>query len=119
MGDINQIQVSYNIFQKYSNFIFIAQNASVVKILKGSEFKQLPSSDLQVGDICLIEEGDTFPADLCFLTSSAEEANCFIKTSSLDGEKNLKKRIQIKDLDVHFPAEKKDAPKFEAATGKI
>jgi phospholipid-translocating ATPase len=67
----------------------------------------------------LIEEGDTFPADLCFLTSSAEEANCFIKTSSLDGEKNLKKRIQIKDLDVHFPAEKKDAPKFKSATGKI
>jgi magnesium-transporting ATPase (P-type) len=39
----------------------------------------------------LIEEGDTFPADLCLICSSNEGLS-FIKTSSLDGEKNLKKR---------------------------
>jgi magnesium-transporting ATPase (P-type) len=37
------------------------------------------------------EDGETFPADLCFLCSS-NEGLAFIKTSSLDGEKNLKKR---------------------------
>jgi magnesium-transporting ATPase (P-type) len=41
--------------------------------------------------VVLMEEGDTFPADLCLLCSS-NEGLAFIKTSSLDGEKNLKKR---------------------------
>lgn len=99
--------ISITIFQ------ILAQNAQVVKILRNGKFSPFPSSDLQVGDICMIEEGDTFPADLFFLTSSAEEGNCFIKTSSLDGEKNLKKRVQIKDLDYYFPPEKLDSPKFQ------
>lgn len=47
--------------------------------------------------IVLMEEGETFPADLCFLCSS-NDGLAFIKTSSLDGEKNLKKRQQPKDL---------------------
>ena len=61
--------------------------------MKEGEFREEPSANLKVGDIVMIEDGDTFPADLAFLTSSAEEGFCFIKTSSLDGEKNLKKRI--------------------------
>lgn len=39
----------------------------------------------------LIEDNETFPADLSLLCSS-NEGLAFIKTSSLDGEKNLKKR---------------------------
>jgi len=70
--------------------------------LRNGQFVEEPSANLRVGDICKIEDGDTFPADLCFLTSSAEEGTCFIKTSSLDGEKNLKKRIQIKDFEQYF-----------------
>ena len=64
-------------------------------------------------------DGETFPADIAFITSSTEEGNCFIKTSSLDGEKNLKKRIQIKDLDKHFLPQKLDGSKFEKVKGKI
>ena len=45
-----------------------------------------------------ITDGMTFPCDLAILSSSADGA-CFIKTSSLDGEKNLKKRQQPKDFD--------------------
>jgi len=31
--------------------------------------------------------------------TSSNEGDCYIKTSSLDGEKNLKKRVIIKDFD--------------------
>lgn len=55
------------------------------------DFKEFKSSELIVGDFILIKDGDTFPADLALMTSS-NEGDCFIKTSSLDGEKNLKKR---------------------------
>jgi P-type E1-E2 ATPase len=47
---------------------------------------------LKVGDFVLVKEGETFAADLAILTSS-NDGECFIKTSSLDGEKNLKKRV--------------------------
>lgn len=45
-----------------------------------------------------MREGETFPADLAVIASS-NRGDCFIKTSSLDGEKNLKKRFQIKGMD--------------------
>ena len=57
------------------------------------------SNQLVVGDIVLVCEDDTFAADLIILTSSLEGGFCFIQTSSLDGEKNLKKRTKPKDLD--------------------
>jgi len=65
-------------------------------------FVPIKASELRVGDIAQVMEGDKFPADFALLTSS-NNGEGFIKTSSLDGEKNLKKRIQPKDLDVHFP----------------
>lgn len=40
---------------------------------------------------------ETFPADLVVISTS-NKGDCFIKTSSLDGEKNLKKRFQTKDF---------------------
>jgi P-type E1-E2 ATPase len=56
---------------------------------------------LVVGDIVRCHIDEKFPADFALLTS-AGGGDCFIKTSSLDGEKNLKKREQVKDLDKYF-----------------
>ena len=56
------------------------------------KYKDIRSSDLKVGDIVLMRDGETFPADLAVLATS-NNGVCFIKTSSLDGEKNLKKRF--------------------------
>lgn len=50
-------------------------------------------------------EDETFAADLILLSSSHEGGFCFIQTSSLDGEKNLKKRTRPKNLDLHIPNE--------------
>ena len=46
----------------------------------------------------LIREGETFPCDLILLASSNNGIS-YIQTSSLDGEKNLKKRTRPKDID--------------------
>ncbi len=57
------------------------------------------SDQLVVGDIVKVEDEDTFAADLILLSSSHEGGFTFIQTSSLDGEKNLKKRQKPKDLE--------------------
>ena len=41
-----------------------------------------------------------FPADLILMSSSGIGGVAFIQTSSLDGEKNLKKRVKAKDFDI-------------------
>ena len=53
---------------------------------------------MRVGDIVIIEGDKTFPADVILLKSS-NTTKAYIQTSSLDGEKNLKKRFVPKDLE--------------------
>ena len=76
-----------------------ASNSKKVQRL-GSEgtFDTVCSKDLEVGDIIYVEGEDTFAADVILLKSS-NEINAFIQTSSLDGEKNLKKRFVPKGLE--------------------
>ena len=38
----------------------------------------------------MVEEGEHFPGDMVLLMSSAENGECFVQTSSLDGERALK-----------------------------
>ena len=52
-----------------------------------------------MGDLVFSQEEDMFAADMIVLTASNEGGFCFIQTSSLDGEKNLKKRSKPKDLE--------------------
>jgi len=67
-----------------------------------------------VGDILFIEEETIFPADVILLGSS-NRGVCFIQTSSLDGEKNLKKRNAAKDFELSFDRESnRDACAFKA-----
>lgn len=49
--------------------------------------------DVFVGDILRVKEKEDFPADMVVLESSDPKGSCFIMTSSLDGEKNLKPKF--------------------------
>ena len=63
---------------------------------------------MKVGDIIKVYDDEIVPAD-CFLMASGvgaedEDANgqCFIATSSLDGERNLKPKMAIKEVETDF-----------------
>lgn len=45
---------------------------------------------LQVGDVVVVTEDETFPCDLIFLSSSRADGTCHVTTASLDGESSHK-----------------------------
>lgn len=47
---------------------------------------------IHVGDIVMIKENEEFPCDLVLLRSSSTTGSCFIQTTNLDGESNMKTR---------------------------
>ena len=51
-----------------------------------------------MGEIILVKEGENFPSDILLLRSSIVDGHCFIETSSLDGEKNLKYKQGLSDV---------------------
>jgi P-type E1-E2 ATPase len=50
---------------------------------------------METGDITRLEKDDFVPADMVIISSSEEDAACFIETADLDGETNLKKKYAL------------------------
>lgn len=54
--------------------------------------------DVHVGDVLEIRNRENIPADLVMLSCSNPNGTCFVMTSNLDGETNLKPRMISPDL---------------------
>ncbi|XP_075444652.1 putative phospholipid-transporting ATPase IIB [Ascaphus truei] len=56
---------------------------------------QVKSSDIQVGDLIIVEKNQRIPADMVFLRTSEKTGSCFIRTDQLDGETDWKLKIAV------------------------
>ncbi|VEL36777.1 unnamed protein product [Protopolystoma xenopodis] len=70
----------------------VSTNNSEVQVLDGTTWKTVRWCQVLVGNIVKVTNQHSIPADLVLLASSEPEAMCYVETSNLDGETNLKLR---------------------------
>jgi phospholipid-transporting ATPase len=68
-------------------------NTSVTHLLQpDGSVVDVSWTDVRVGDLVVVRDDELFPADLLCLHSALPDRVCFIRTTNLDGETNLKIR---------------------------
>lgn len=65
-------------------------NSKKTHVLREGVFQQVFWSQVHTGDIIKINDKEPFPADIIMFASSDSQGICYVETSSLDGETNLK-----------------------------
>ena len=83
------------------------------KCVSAGSTQDIKWRDVRVGQILKVEAEELFPADLMCLYSALEDQACFIKTTNLDGESNLKIRRPL-DLRDAAPEEEADVLDLKA-----
>ncbi|KAK4777885.1 hypothetical protein SAY87_018072 [Trapa incisa] len=81
-------------------------NNTLMEVLQDNQWVKLPWKQLQVGDIVKVKQDEFFPADLLFLASTNPDGVCYVETSNLDGETNLKIRKALERTWDYSTAEK-------------
>ncbi|XP_072108889.1 phospholipid-transporting ATPase IA isoform X4 [Mobula birostris] len=80
-------------------------NKKKAQVLRNGAWEIVHWEKVAVGEIVKVTNGEHLPADLVIISSSEPQAMCYIETSNLDGETNLKIRqglpqtADIKDIE--------------------
>ena len=71
-------------------------NREDVVVFRDGSFKKDFSQSLRIGEVIIVPEGRTIPADMILIDSGLREGIAYVETSSLDGEKALKFKLANK-----------------------
>uniref|UniRef100_A0A7N4NUQ6 Phospholipid-transporting ATPase n=1 Tax=Sarcophilus harrisii TaxID=9305 RepID=A0A7N4NUQ6_SARHA len=74
-----------------------AMNQCPVHFIQHGKLVRKQSRNLRVGDVVMVNDGETFPCDLIFLSSSREDGTCYVTTASLDGESSHKTYYAVQE----------------------
>ena len=71
---------------------------------EGDDFREeeVRCDQIRVGDVVKLGDGDIAPADLLILTTRDGKGEAFNKTTSLDGETNLKPKLALRQVNGSF-----------------
>lgn len=83
----------------------------------GGGFRDAKWKDIRVGDIVKVHKDEFFPADLVLLSSSYDDAICYVETMNLDGETNLKLKQSLEATSASLPPD--DGASFGAFRGAV
>ena len=87
-----------NAIEDYKKYVYdksYNNSTSLCYDVNDSEFKEVHWKDITLGQIIKVNQDTEIPADLLIIKSSSENGFCYLKTSNLDGETNLKPREAI------------------------
>jgi phospholipid-transporting ATPase len=88
-------------YEDYQRYLADSEaNNLPVQVLRNGVFESTASMSLLVGDIVLVKKDEPFPADLAIVSCSDTEDICYIETSNLDGERNLKRAYPMVSIDL-------------------
>ncbi|XP_021953881.1 probable phospholipid-transporting ATPase IA isoform X2 [Folsomia candida] len=89
-------------------------NNREIDVLKNGQWQPVKWSNVGVGDFLKVKNNMFFPADLILYSTSEPQGICYIETSNLDGETNLKVRQGLPET-----AEVLDTRDLAALTGYV
>jgi phospholipid-transporting ATPase len=95
---VSMVREGYEDYQRYKSDNQVNNSSVDILDISYTSFKLQSCKkwmDLHVGEIVVIKKNEEIPADLIVLSSSDENGEAFIQTSSLDGEKNLKQKVAL------------------------
>lgn len=72
-----------------------------MRVIWTGKIIDIKSKDVKIGDILCLHNDDKIVADIILLSYESLNNYCFIETSNLDGERNLKpKKAIIENVDL-------------------
>ena len=71
-------------------------NEEEILVYRNNKFVKSISKTLRHGEIVLVYENHNIPSDMILIDTGFGEGTCYVETSSLDGEKNLKLKVANK-----------------------